>query len=662
MQNLNKFFVVVSLCGALVGAPHNVLANMQTEKIAAVESGALKTANATWWGFQADNATESLQRAIDSKVPRLVIENTGSDWIIDKPLKLVSNQEIVFEEGVVLQAKKGAFLGTNDSLLLGQNVENVSLIGKRGATLRMQRDDYANPQLYKKAEWRHGISFIDSKNIVLRGLTVKETGGDGLYLGASVSGYNKNVLVEDMIFDSNYRLGMAVISAEDLIIRRSQFNNTKGTAPNGGLDFEPNYPTQRLVNCIVEDSSFSGNLSGPGIEFYFIQLNNTSLPVSIEIHRAKVGGNGLAVKSTVANKLGNAVKGEVKFFDSHFDHNRLLLYTPADAVQHTFTNCVFDYGQAAQKIKATWDNVPVVIAADAQAKGVALGNITFENSTAILQAGAEPLRLGMIGEVRLADNISGSLFIERNNKKAPYDLAAFVKNRQEYLESIRALKPATVELENVVVPPTDAPRLGNDEFFLQGAFTFLQYAEAGQQITINARVRKVYDREPQLELQDPQGKVLQTYKIPVNYTVFPIQFTATQTGFYRLVRSELMSQYVDISSSHRGNGLLVNQKMSFLPKNGQLYFQVPAGVKEFKIGVTTDSAADVALLDANLKVVERQEHVNGLQIFSATRKDASKSEVWSLRVASAVWLVTVTPYEPLVPLFSTNPRTLLLSK
>jgi hypothetical protein len=267
--------------------------------------------------------------------------------------------------------------------------------------------------------------------------------------------------------------------------------------------------------------------------------------------------------------------------------------------------------------------------------------------------------VGMQGEFSLADNIGGSLFVERNNTKKAYDVGAFVKERQAYLESIRALKSATVKLENVAVPSADATRPGNDEFFLQGAFTFLQYAEAGQQITINARVRKVYDREPQLELQDPQGKVLQTYKIPVTYTVFPIQFTATQTGFYRVVRKELISQYLDINSAHRGSALLVDGKLNFLPKNGQLYFQVPAGVKEFKIGVTTDSAADVALLDANQKVVERQEHVNGLQIFSATRKDTSKSEVWSLRVASAVWLVTVTPYEPLVPLFSTNPRTLL---
>lgn len=662
MLRLKKLFLAATFWGALVLTQAHGSANVQTEKIAAVKSGALKTANASWWGFQAEDATECLQQAIDSKVPRLVIDNTGSDWIINKPLKLVSNQEIVFEEGVVVQAKKGAFTGTNDSLLLGQNVENVSLIGKNGATLRMQRDDYANPKLYKKAEWRHGISFIDSKNIVLRGLTVKETGGDGLYLGAGTSGYNENVLVEDMVFDSNYRLGMAVISAQNLTIRRSRFINTKGTPPNGGLDFEPNYPGQRLVNCVVEDSSFTGNISGAGIEFYLIKLNNQSLPVSIQINRAQVGGNGLGVKSTVSAKTGDAVGGEIKFSESRFDHNRLALYTPSDAVHHIFTNCVFDYGPSPQKNAAAWDNVPVVLSADAHAKGVALGNVTFENSTAILEDGVEPLRLGMQGEFSLADNVKGTLFIERNNIKTAFDLAAFVKERQEYLESIRALKPATVELEKVVVPPADAMRQSNSEFYLQGAFTFLQYAEAGQQITINARARKVYDREPQVELQDPQGKMIQTYKIPLNGSLLPIQFTASQTGLYRLVRKEVQSQYVDIGSAHRGSALLVDGKLNFLPKQGQLYFQVPAGVKSFKIGVTTDSAADVALLDANQQEVEWYQNINGLQIFAAEREDASKSEIWSLRVNSAVWLVTVTPYEPLVPLLSTNPRTLLLSR
>src|SRR5690606_16714435 len=141
-------------------------------------------------------------------------------------------------------------------------------------------------------------------------------------------------------------------------------------------------------------------------------------------------GNGLGVKSTVSAKTGDAVGGEIKFSESRFDHNRLALYTPSDAVHHIFTNCVFDYGPSPQKNATAWDNVPVVLSADAHAKGVALGNVTFENSTAILEDGVEPLRLGMQGEFSLADNVKGTLFIERNNIKTAFDLAAFVKERQ----------------------------------------------------------------------------------------------------------------------------------------------------------------------------------------------------------------------------------------
>lgn len=656
---LALYLVFISSSLQAQTVPVAAIQQPHADKIAAVQAGTLTTAQASWWGFDAVDATDALQRAIDSKVPHLVIDNQGSDWIVNKTLNLVSNQTIVFEENVTLQAKKGEFQGTHDSLLSGRNVEGVTLIGKSGATLRMHREDYANPKLYKKAEWRHGISFFDSKNIVMRGLTVKDSGGDGLYLGASVSGYNKNVLVEDMAFDGNYRLGMAVISAEDLIIRRSEFINTKGTAPQGGLDFEPNYAEQRLVNCVVEDSSFTNNLYGAGIELYLIKLNRKSLPVSISFKRAKVGGNGLGVKSTISSTLGSEVTGNVQFIDSTFDHNRLALYAPANGVQHLFTNCTFDYGAASQKIKATWDNAPILLATDAHAKETVIGNVSFKQSTAILEAGASPIKMPVQGNMSLADSISGTLFVERNKVKSPYDLVGYVKRQQEYLATIKSLKPAHVELSKLVAPPVDAARKNNGQFYLQGAFTFLQYAEQGQQIAIQARAQKVYDKETVLELQSPQGAVLGTYKVPLNGTVLPITFTAAETGLYRVVRKTVFSQYVDITSSHRGNGLLVDGKLLFLPKNGQIYFQVPAGVKTFSVSLSTDSTADAALLDSQGNVVEKHDNISGLQVFSGHRTDASKSEVWSLRVANTVWLVTLFPYEPLVPLFSTNPDTLL---
>ena len=78
--------------------------------------------------------------AINSKVPKLIVDNVGGPWVV-LPLSLVSDQEIEFEKGVEVLAKRGAYLDTNASLLTGSLVNNVVLSGY-GATLRMWRDDY----------------------------------------------------------------------------------------------------------------------------------------------------------------------------------------------------------------------------------------------------------------------------------------------------------------------------------------------------------------------------------------------------------------------------------------------------------------------------------------------------------------------------------------
>ena len=45
---------------------------------------------ASRWGFNAENATECLQKAIDSGAPEILVDNTGKDWIVDK-IRLRSN-------------------------------------------------------------------------------------------------------------------------------------------------------------------------------------------------------------------------------------------------------------------------------------------------------------------------------------------------------------------------------------------------------------------------------------------------------------------------------------------------------------------------------------------------------------------------------------------
>ncbi|MFW6155802.1 MAG: hypothetical protein ACOC7J_00670, partial [Armatimonadota bacterium] len=194
---------VALVCGPAFG-------QMNQEMIDRVEAGEIDEAKASWWGFDEEDSTEALQAAINSGVEKLIVEDMGSPWIVT-PIELVSNQEIVFEEGCEILAKRGEFKARKDSLFTAREVENVTIRGY-GATFRMWQEDYDNPDLYEKAEWRHCLSIRGSKNIEVFGLTLRDSGGDGIYIGRGGPDHtNFNVHIKDVVCDNNYRQGISVI-------------------------------------------------------------------------------------------------------------------------------------------------------------------------------------------------------------------------------------------------------------------------------------------------------------------------------------------------------------------------------------------------------------------------------------------------------------------
>ena len=100
-----------------------------------VLAGQRDDANAAWWGFDPDDSTAALQGAIDSHAKRVRVPYMGAPWIV-RPIALRSDQEIDFDPGVVILAKKGEFRGPGDSLFTATGVNNLTLRGY-GATLRM---------------------------------------------------------------------------------------------------------------------------------------------------------------------------------------------------------------------------------------------------------------------------------------------------------------------------------------------------------------------------------------------------------------------------------------------------------------------------------------------------------------------------------------------
>jgi len=245
-----------------------------------VLSGKETVANAAWWGFDENDSTHAIQGAISSGAAKVIIPYVGKEWVV-QPIMLAGNQEIIFEPGVVVAAKKGSFQGKYDCLFRAYGLGNITLRGY-GATLRMRKDDYKNSK-YIKSEHRHVLGFRSSTNVNILGLKLENSGGDGIYLGAILDKRHlpcKNVLIRDCICDGNYRQGISVISADELLIENCVLRNTKGTLPRAGIDLEPSHPDNVLVNVVVSNC-VSENNDGPGFLVNVTKLNSESHEVSV---------------------------------------------------------------------------------------------------------------------------------------------------------------------------------------------------------------------------------------------------------------------------------------------------------------------------------------------------------------------------------------------
>ena len=356
----------------------------QRDKIEAVLAGQVQEARVSWWGFHPEDSTRIFQAALDSKVPKLIVDAMPTPWVTEQ-LYVLDNQELAFEKGAVLQAKRGCFRGTGDSLVNILSKKNVTISGE-DATLQMWVEDYRSGD-YKRGEWRHGINIISSENVTIAGLTIRDTGGDAIYIGDKDNRTPcKNIHITNVICDNNHRQGISVISVEGLLIEKTIMKNTRGTAPAAGLDFEPNIASESLVDCVVRDCIVENN-EGCGYTFYFDHMDHTSKPISIRfenciaINEKSYGvslttsnGRGGKEKEDVREKMG--VQGRIEFINCRFEntgrHGIYIISKGYDGIDLVFQNHqLINCG----KQEGTY---PIEIATRPEDASL-IGNITFDN-------------------------------------------------------------------------------------------------------------------------------------------------------------------------------------------------------------------------------------------------------------------------------------------
>lgn len=256
--------------------------------------------------------TEELQLLLDSPEDLIIIPFREQPWITGPLFLRARNKRIVFEDGCTIIAKKGIFLDTGDCLLSINDCENIEIEGYN-AVLQMQKKDYMSSS-YEKGQWRHGISLRRSRNIRISGLEIRETGGDGIYIGQNKTEMVcENIELIDLKLEENYRQGVSVISVRNFVMNNCTVRGTRGTLPMAGIDFEPNSGLYGFTGCVIKNCTFMNN-SGPGILVYLKKLTPNHPFTDIQIENCISKKNNFSINVQVPK----GVNGKITVSNSDF--------------------------------------------------------------------------------------------------------------------------------------------------------------------------------------------------------------------------------------------------------------------------------------------------------------------------------------------------------
>lgn len=283
----------------------------EPEKVTRVEAGELTAANVLWWGFDEEDSTRYVQAAIDSGAAKVIIPLAGQDWIVRPITMTQDDQTILFENGVVVQAKEGAIRNRGTRLFEAIGRRNITFSGY-GATLRMGRDEQFIREYHERGR-RGGdlICILGSEEVLIEGLHLVEAWNDGIYVGrGGGQDYSRNITVRHVVADSNHRQGMSIVSVDGMLVEHSVFKNTRGGAPMAGIDCETHNERERLSNVVIRHNLFLNN-SQLGMHNWPSRQTDQSAPVSILWENNYVRGSAVGIQVAAVN--ATTPPGEIVF-------------------------------------------------------------------------------------------------------------------------------------------------------------------------------------------------------------------------------------------------------------------------------------------------------------------------------------------------------------
>ena len=603
------------------------------DQVARVAAGELTEARASWWGFDPDDATRFLQAAINSRVPKLIIDKMPTPWIAT-PLRGVSDQTLFFEPGSEIRAKPGCFMGTGDTLLTLQCVTNVTLSGY-GAALRRRRDDYDKPP-YVHAEWRHALSIRSCRNIKVYGLTLAESGGDGIYLGSMRDGWsNVDIHIKDVVCDRNYRQGISVISADGLLIEKTVMRWTKGTPPEAGIDFEPNRPGERLTRCVMRDCVTEGN-QGDGYDFYLPNLHTDSAPLDIRLERCRSTGDRNSFVFTTGNCAPLGVTGSVTVVDSIFERPRqqglLINGTSVVGPAMRFEGCT------VQDVPAEQNYTDVAISARRQ-DSLPPGGVVFERLTVRQPAQRPWIALRNAGRTGgTVEAVTGDVTVRCGEGEERITLNEAWRQATFPPRFAVRIPKVTPNLQDAVIVDPEVGAMRKLQILkIRNRGRYLFFAEKGRTVNFLARqfqVGKYTLSKKPLRVMTLDGKELAKIPLPA-CDVTPLAISLPERGFYRLEVDvganafALAASDVPVAIEMDGFG------QNFVYTTASFYFWVPPGTERFAVAVAGEPGEPVqaSVFDPEGNRVWHRDPVGDWERYEALKGEGADGGLWRGQLA-----------------------------
>jgi parallel beta-helix repeat protein len=214
-------------------------------------------------GAKADGVTNDLKafQAAVAAVPK-----NGTVWVpagkylLDVSKKnniaMKSNMTFAMDPNAVLMVKPNAlthYYVINTSQASNLEIYGGQLVGDR------------NQHKGTTGEWGFGIRISGGQHIKIHDMKISDMWGDGICTGE----YPDDVVIQRILATNNRRQGLSITTGTNFQVLDSEFSYTNGTAPQYGIDIEPDNPDKGNYarHILIQGNYIHHNKAG-GIQPY----------------------------------------------------------------------------------------------------------------------------------------------------------------------------------------------------------------------------------------------------------------------------------------------------------------------------------------------------------------------------------------------------------